>query len=135
MLRLNPVSCVWLVSVCPDARAGRAVCTTPNAARHAPPLPPSPPSLTLPPQASGFCYVNDIVLAILELLKKHRSNTTFLIASNMCMKPVHNATGGCSTSTSTSITVRSLFFMGRSAACDACAQAMEWKKLSSLLTV
>ena len=23
------------------------------------------------PQASGFCYVNDIVLAILELLKYH----------------------------------------------------------------
>lgn len=29
---------------------------------------PSPP----PCQASGFCYINDIVLAILELLKYHR---------------------------------------------------------------
>lgn len=26
---------------------------------------------SLPPQASGFCYVNDLVLGILELLKYH----------------------------------------------------------------
>ena len=36
-----------------------------------PPLPASPPVFTiLPPMSTpGFCYVNDIVLAILELLK------------------------------------------------------------------
>ena len=29
-------------------------------------------------EASGFCYINDIVLAILELLKKHQRYTEHL---------------------------------------------------------
>jgi hypothetical protein len=35
------------------------------------PSPRSPPPPPHPLQASGFCYVNDLVLAILELLKRH----------------------------------------------------------------
>jgi hypothetical protein len=37
------------------------------------PGPPAPhtPNPPQPPQASGFCYINDLVLAILELLKRN----------------------------------------------------------------
>lgn len=46
----------------------------PAYALHASPSLRPPPALTIPPctAPAGFCYINDIVLAILELLKVHQ---------------------------------------------------------------
>jgi histone deacetylase 1/2 len=50
-----------------DRQMGRWTDRGADTGRHAD----TPLTSALPLQASGFCYVNDLVLAILELLKYH----------------------------------------------------------------
>lgn len=69
--------CGWVaVTVSTLHRTLHAYCQHVQLTLHSchtlPVTPFSLPSLLLVHQASGFCYINDIVLAILELLKYHR---------------------------------------------------------------
>ncbi len=68
-------SCRWASSLacCPSVGGRGAAFAAAPAADSPPSSPCRTPRLPLWTQASGFCYVNDIVLAILELLKvRHR---------------------------------------------------------------
>ena len=55
-------------------------------------------------EASGFCYINDLVLAILELLKARLARAVYCVPSLTRCACERSVTRACCTSTSTSTT-------------------------------